>query len=210
MSTAAPELTSTSYAVLGLLALRPWGTYELARQMERSLDHFWPRAQSKVYEEPKKLVANGLARARVEAVGRRSRTVYSITAKGRRALARWTEAPGAGPSLEFEALLKLFFTDQSSKAAALSNVAATRAWAEASNQENVQFARSYLQDGGPFPDRLAHIVLIGRFLTELADMVGRWSEWAQHEIEAWPDDGAREPDREFLRAVASRGDGVEP
>jgi PadR family transcriptional regulator AphA len=28
-----PPLTSTSYAILGLLALRPWTTYELAKQM---------------------------------------------------------------------------------------------------------------------------------------------------------------------------------
>ena len=88
MSTAKPaDLTTTSYAILGLLALRSWTTYELAQQMDRALSRFWPRARSKLYEEPKKLVAHGLARATTEAVGRRPRTVYSITAKGRRALA---------------------------------------------------------------------------------------------------------------------------
>ena len=209
MSTAPPELSPTSYAVLGLLALRPWGTYELARQMERSLDHFWPRARSKLYEEPKKLAALGFARARRETVGRRSRTVYSITAAGRRALANWTETPGAGPVLECEALLKAFFSDQSSKAAAAANVAAIREWAEARNEENTGFARGYLEDGGPFPRRLAQIVLIGRFLTEFTDMVGRWSEWAEGEIDAWPADATPEPDWAFLREVAARGDGLD-
>ena len=56
------RLSTTSYAVLGLLSLRSWTTYELAQQMGRSLDRIWPRAESKVYEEPKKLVANGYAR----------------------------------------------------------------------------------------------------------------------------------------------------
>ena len=61
---AAPSsLTTTSYAILGLLAVKPWTTYELAQQMRRALGQFWPRAESKLYEEPKKLVAHGLARA---------------------------------------------------------------------------------------------------------------------------------------------------
>ena len=73
------DLTTTSYAVLGLLALRPWTTYELAQQMDRALGQFWPPARSKLYEEPKKLVTHGLAIATRESTGRRPRTVYSIT-----------------------------------------------------------------------------------------------------------------------------------
>ena len=80
-------LTPTSYAVLGLLAIKPYTTYELAKQVDRTLHRFWPRARSKLYEEPKKLVAHGLAEATPGAQGRRPRTVYSITAA-------WT--PGSG------------------------------------------------------------------------------------------------------------------
>jgi len=76
-------LSTTSFAVLGLLALRPWSTYELTRQMKRGLHYFWPSAESGVYEEPKKLVARGLAKAELGHVGRRPRTVYSITPEGR-------------------------------------------------------------------------------------------------------------------------------
>ena len=91
------SLTTTSYAILGLLAVKPWSTYELTQQMERSLGHMWPRAASKLYEEPKKLVDHGLARATQDRVGQRPRTVYSITDKGRRALAAWLREPGEGP-----------------------------------------------------------------------------------------------------------------
>ena len=107
----AAELTSTSYALLGLLAVKPWTTYELAQQMDRTVHRFWPRAKSKLYEEPKKLVARGLARATDDAVGKRNRTIYSITPKGRRALAAWLAEPGEGPVLEFEQLMKVFFAD---------------------------------------------------------------------------------------------------
>src|SRR5687768_7758504 len=85
----ASDLTPTSYAMLGLLAVQPWTTYELAKQMDHTLSRFWPRAKSKLYEEPKKLVAQGLAKATDDAVGRRPRTIYAITPKGRRALAAW-------------------------------------------------------------------------------------------------------------------------
>jgi hypothetical protein len=59
----------------------------------RSLRRLWPRAQSKLYEEPKKLVAHGFARATDDSVGRRRRTRYTITAQGS-ALALWLEEPG--------------------------------------------------------------------------------------------------------------------
>jgi len=91
-----PALTTTSYAVLALLALQPWTTYQLARQMERSLGWIWPRAVSRLYEEPKKLVVAGLATSRPGATGRRPSTVYTITPAGRRALTEWLSEPGAG------------------------------------------------------------------------------------------------------------------
>src|ERR1043165_8575423 len=67
----APAVTTTSYAILGLLAVRSWSTYELTQQMDRSLGRFWPRAQSKLYEEPRKLVALGLAVGETEQAGGR-------------------------------------------------------------------------------------------------------------------------------------------
>src|ERR1041384_2116325 len=67
------QLTTTSHAVLGLLAIQPWSSYELTQQMDRSLGRIWPRATSKLYEEPKKLVEHGLARSSTEHNGRRTR-----------------------------------------------------------------------------------------------------------------------------------------
>ena len=122
----APALTTTSYAILGLLAVKPWTTYELTQQMDRALGQFWPRAESKLYEEPKKLVAHGLARASSESVGKRPRTVYTITAKGRRALAAWVPSPGDGPVLEFEQLIKVFFAEHGTKADLLRTLEAAR------------------------------------------------------------------------------------
>src|SRR4051794_21714115 len=105
---------TTAHAILGLLAIKPWTTYELAKQVQRSLGWFWPRAERTLYTEPKSLVAAGLATAHEERTGNRPRTVYTITAAGRRALRRWLGEPPAPPALEFEAMVKVFFADAGS------------------------------------------------------------------------------------------------
>ncbi len=106
------ELTTTSYAILGLLALRDQTTYELAKQMQRTVGYVWPRAERKLYDEPKRLAEAGYARAAKDMVGRRPRTTYSITPAGREALSRWLGTDVAPPALEFEGMLRVLFADQ--------------------------------------------------------------------------------------------------
>jgi PadR family transcriptional regulator, regulatory protein AphA len=204
MSRGSP-LTTTSYAILGLLAIKPWTSYELTQQMDRGLGRYWPRAASKLYEEPKKLVAHRLARASPDTVGRRTRTIYTITAKGRRALTAWLAEPGAGPVLEFEQLLKVFFAEQGSKQDLLNTLAASRKWVAERTAENVAVARGYLAGEGLFPLRLPHTLLVGRFLSDFEDMVERWATWATGVVEGWPDDiSSAEPDRRTLEELAAR------
>ena len=183
-----PTMTTTSYAILGLLAVKPWTTHELVQQVDRSLRRFWPRAQSKLYEEPKKLVSHGYARADDDSVGRRRRTRYTITQRGRRALAAWLKEPGAGPVLEFEQLLKISFADNGSKADILTGLEATRAWVVSQNEENLSTAQAYLEGKGAFPQRAALNQLAGRFLTDFYLTVAEWVEWATGVVEDWPDD----------------------
>ena len=200
-----PRPTSTTFAVLGLLAVRPWSTYELTQQMDRSLGRMWPRAASKLYEEPKKLVALGYASAETENVGKRPRTVYSITEEGRAALAGWLAEPGEGPVVEFEQLVKLSFAEHGTRADALRTVAAARAWAERQNVENLVAAREYATGEGPFQDRAAQGMLAGAFFTELYATVARWADWASEQIEAWPEDPADAvADPAELAAIARR------
>ena len=58
-----PSLTTTSYAVLAQVAVHPWSTYELARQRVRYFRYVWPRAESAIYREVKRLAAMGLLAA---------------------------------------------------------------------------------------------------------------------------------------------------
>ena len=199
-----PALTPTSYAILGLLALKPWTTYELAQQMERALGQFWPRAESRLYEEPKKLVAHGLARASSETVGKRPRTVYTITPKGRRALEKWVPTPGAGPVIEFEQLIKVFFAEHATKADLLATLADIRTSSEQLLGASARVPQAYLAGVGPFPERLPWLLLVGQFLIDFHLMVERWADWARDIVETWPDDLAEaEPDRNTLEAQAA-------
>jgi DNA-binding PadR family transcriptional regulator len=200
------DLTNTSYAILGLLAIQPWATYELAKQMERTLNRVWPRARSKLYEEPKKLVAHGLAKAVKGSVGKRPRTVYSITPKGRRALAAWLGTPGEPPSLESEHLTKLFFADHGTKQDALATVDGLRRWAEEQLVVFADVAGAYLAGEGPFPERAATNVLGARFLVDYYEMIHRWTQWASELVEAWPEGPAEaEPDRSVFEDIVRRG-----
>jgi len=199
-----PALTSTSYAVLALLALQPWTTYQLARQMERSLGWIWPRAVSRLYEEPKKLVAAGLASSRPEATGRRPSTVYSITPAGREALAAWLAEPGAGPLLECEALVKIAYADQGTRTGLLTNLNALVEDTSAKLRFGELIARQYLDGQGPFQQRLPVSGLMWRFLWEYNATVLRWARWARTEVQAWPEDlSGLDVTAEFSRIVAA-------
>ena len=109
------QLTTTSYAVLAQLALRPWSTYELARQSIRYFRYVWPRAESAIYREAKRLAAMGLVEGRREYVGKRPRTVYSITEAGQEVLRDWLGSPVSPFAMDFEAMIRLFIAPLGTK-----------------------------------------------------------------------------------------------
>lgn len=179
---AARRITTTSYAVLGLLAVRSWTTYELTKQVQRSLNWFWPRAERKLYEEPKRLVGEGLATATAERTGRRPRTVYRITAHGRAALRDWLGEPPAPRSVEFEGMVKVFFADAGTRDQLLITLQRIEDEATARLATLADMARTRPR---PFPER-AHLSAIGlRWQFEQEDAVVRWARWAREQVAQW-------------------------
>src|SRR5688572_11688860 len=171
----AAPLSTTSHAVLGLLSLRPWTTYELAKQVQRSLGWFWPRAERKLYDEPKRLAAAGLATAEAGMTGTRPRTTYAVTAKGRRQLRRWLDDAPAAPTLEFEGMVKVFFADGGT----LEQLRATlTSIAEAADARLAELEDKRVQNLGgdvPFPERL-HLNSLGlRFQLDHERLFADWA-----------------------------------
>lgn len=181
------KLTTTSYAILGLLAVRPWSAYELSQQMRRNVGEFWPRAERGLYDEPKNLVAHGYAAASDEHTGRRARTVYGITPAGRRAYRAWLAEESAPPQFESEAVLRIAFAEHGTKQAALATLATLRAQAGERRRFAVEIARSYLEGRGAFPDRIHSISLVIRFFDDYYALLDRWAAWAADEVGNWDD-----------------------
>jgi PadR family transcriptional regulator, regulatory protein AphA len=180
-----PPLTTTSHALLGLLALRAWTTYELAKQVQRSIGWFWPRAERKLYEEPKRLVAAGLARSRREMTGARASTVYGVTTKGRAALRRWLDEPPAPPVLEFEGMVKVFFADGGTIEQLRATLGAIAATADGRVDELEAKVVENASGDVAFPERL-HLNTIGlRFLLDHERSIAGWARWALGQTEAW-------------------------
>jgi DNA-binding PadR family transcriptional regulator len=184
------DAASTRYAILGHLALRDWSAYELARSLRRTLHWFWPRAESLIYSEVKKLHKEGLAEVRQEPAAdgsARRRSVYRITEGGRAALRSWLSTPSETFALYIEPLLRLHFArfgNREDIAAAMTTLRETAnlllADAEAVATEFDE-GRHVLQDEAHIRGLLFDALYsVG---TALEGAAGR----ALEEIERWPD-----------------------
>ncbi|WP_285693080.1 PadR family transcriptional regulator [Actinomadura sp. NBRC 104412] len=198
-----PRLTTTSYALLGLLALRPWTAYELTQQMRRSLHYVWPKSESLLYTEPKKLVEAGLADVTHQRRGDRTRAQYHITPEGRRALEEWLDTEPATPLFEIEAMLRVIFADQGTPEQLVRSLRSTAAWAEGELARARPQVETYLDTGGPFPERLHLIALIVGFYGELFDLIRRFFGEAADLAEKW-DATTGVPADDHLRAMLER------
>lgn len=181
-----PKMTTSSYAILALLDLRPWTGYELTHQAQRSLRYAWPKSERLLYSEPKKLVELGYATSHVEEVGGRTRNVYTISGKGRAALGEWTSTRTQPPRLEIEALLRLLFADHGSRQDLFGALDELESDVGEHHEAIVELMASYLDGGHPFPQRTHLSVLFATFQIEIFKTIERWIEFARNEVEDWP------------------------
>ena len=87
------QLTQTSYVVLGLVASAGEATpYDLKQIVTATIGGFFSIPHSQLYAEPVRLARAGYLQERREETGRR-RKHYTITEKGRKALADWLATP---------------------------------------------------------------------------------------------------------------------
>ena len=184
----AAKLTPTSYALLGLLRLQPWSAYQLTTYMQSTaLNVIWPRANAGIYNEPKKLVAHGLATARMEPNAGRRRTIYEITGKGHQALSEWLSRPSGEWSFASEAALHVFFADAAGIDEMQASLRTLIERVRARYEVDQPMIARWLGEGPRFPERL-HITammadLIGSLTAAVDDWASRWLLLS----ERWPD-----------------------
>ena len=181
------KLTTTSYAVLAQLALRPWSAYELAVQQERYFRFFWPRASRALYNELRRLDRLGLAKAETERVGRRSRTVYSLTPAGRAELTVWHSTPVVPLALEFEGLLRIFSSPLGTRDELLANLDRIRRDVAGMTELNDRIIAEYGAGQAPFQHQ-AHVrTLVVDFFTQFLDVTEQWAQRTAEEVAGWAD-----------------------
>jgi DNA-binding PadR family transcriptional regulator len=175
-----------------MLALRPtWSTWELTTQLRRNMRFFWPRAESRIYDEARALVDRGLATSSVSYVGRRQRTSYRITAAGRRQLRAWVAAPPRPTTLECEPVLRLLLGRLSTQEQLHAAVAQVRADGEAILDVGRTVAAEYAAGTAPFQGDVAYRSLVFDFLSNHALMLIAWADRADAALDAMTghDDG---------------------
>jgi PadR family transcriptional regulator, regulatory protein AphA len=182
-----PALTTTSYAILGQLAWGEATTYELVKAMGRNLRFMWPRAESRIYDEAKRLVTARLATAREGATGRRRRTVYAITPAGHAALRDWLAAPAGSIALEHEPLLRVFLGRDGEPGDLLAAVAAVREHAEAMLAIGTSVADDYLDRRHPQQDEVHLRALTFDYLYRWALFNRDWARRTEAELRRWDD-----------------------
>ena len=83
-------LTTTSYAILGLLSIAPMSGYDLHQAVDRSIRHMWPISKSQVYAELARLEPLGLiAGTDVPQERLPDKRVFQLTEAGEEALDEW-------------------------------------------------------------------------------------------------------------------------
>lgn len=101
-------MNKTRYALLGLLAERPYSGYELKHVVELRFPLFWKESYGQIYPELKRMAAEGLVNAETE--GPRGKTTYAITGEGQTSLEVWVAGEADEDQVRSEVLLKLYFS----------------------------------------------------------------------------------------------------
>jgi DNA-binding PadR family transcriptional regulator len=110
------DLSPTAYVILGMLSWRPMSGYDIKAMVDSSTRFFWTASYGQIYPELRRLAEDGLVAAESGDDGGRRRMPYSLTARGREALAAWLARSPQMFETRDEGLLKLFFASASPEA----------------------------------------------------------------------------------------------
>lgn len=159
------ELSLFSYEILGLVGTGGAGAHDLLRMAKRGRILDWA-GESRYYTEPKRLAELGYLGAHREPGRTRERTVYSLTDKGRKALADYACTPVSVTPLKSEPLLRLLICDLVGEEVTRESLASLR--------EDIADLRRRLEDSErtaeDLPHREKYLLLVTDFLRGLLDL----------------------------------------
>lgn len=102
-------MTTLGYALLAMLAQRPQTGYDLAQTLRKPVGFFWHARHSQIYPELARLESDGMVIYElVKQAERPDKKVYTITDKGKEAVAHWATEPISVPGVRDELVLKAY------------------------------------------------------------------------------------------------------
>ena len=119
------RLSPFSFAVLVLVGRGGAGPHDLRRMAEIGRV-YWDAAPSQWYAEPKRLAEHGYLEATKTPGRTRERTHYTLTERGREALAEWVRTPATLPRIQNEPVVRLLAADLVDPGAVLEGLEAMR------------------------------------------------------------------------------------
>src|SRR5882724_4621163 len=94
--------------ILTVLAHRPMTGYEIARNFDQVLSHFWRASHQQIYRELARMHNNGDVVFRTVAqTGKPEKKLYSLTKAGRAVLKQWVAVPTDPPRPQYDLLVKI-------------------------------------------------------------------------------------------------------
>ena len=105
------ELTDLSYVVMNLIGRNGAGPHDLVQMARRGQRLYWAGAESKIYEQPRRLERLGYLTSEKTPGKTRERTHYRLTNKGIRALQAWLALPSHFPRIQSEAAIRVQASD---------------------------------------------------------------------------------------------------
>jgi DNA-binding PadR family transcriptional regulator len=171
------DLTLFSYEILGLVGVGGAGAHDLLRLAQRGRILAWA-GESQYYAEPKRLAGLGYLSARREPGRTRERTVYTLTAKGRHALADYARTPVAVNPVKSEALLRLLICDLVGEEVTRESLATLR--------DDIEDLERRLDDSEQaakeLPHRAKYLLLVIAFLRRYLELHGELVDQVEREF----------------------------
>ena len=105
------ELTGLSYVVMNLIGRDGACPHDLVQMARREQRLYWAGAESKIYEQPKRLEKLGYLTSQKTPGKTREKTHYQLTDKGVRALQEWLSLRSPFPRIQNEAAIRIQASD---------------------------------------------------------------------------------------------------
>jgi PadR family transcriptional regulator, regulatory protein AphA len=178
-----PRGNPTEFAILGLLAEKPRSGYDIKKEVEERLGHFWSESYGHIYPMLRRLNGRKLVAVRPgrRQPGRPDRRVYSLTASGRRALEAWFTHPPGPSRPRNELLLRIFLGRFAPPATLLRDVQTYRAGVLATLRQLRGIRAAVRGDAAPSPD-LVYWALALDFGVRVFQALDDWSGLAERRL----------------------------